>query len=166
MTIVTYIGDHIFEVLVVMIGALYGFGTLRNKKDIDDLNDNSRWETALNIRNVEITDLKAQLLDQRKRYDATVVSLQSQITALQLQVKDMMEKNEVLANTVSGRDLLIEVIADQKKIAESLIKFEVLLGTEGILHQFINNDNKMLSDLEDIKKTLSIGKRHSDKKTK
>ena len=148
---------YIPAIVVVLTGVFYGIGVAKNRKDIDAINDNGKWESALNIRNVEISDLKAQMLDQQKRHDATLVSLQGQITALQLQVKGLQEKNDVLANTVSGRDILVEVVAEQKNISDSLIKFDVLLSNDGLLSQFMKNDSLMMAGIEEIKGILSMG---------
>jgi hypothetical protein len=152
------------SVVVVAVGFVYGSGTLSNKKKLDTLQDDSKWQSALNIRNVEIADLKAQMLDQAKRYDAIIVSLQAQITALQVQIKKLMDDKEVLANTVSGRDLLEEVSAEQKKIADSLARFDILLSKDGLLNKFVENDTLMMIGIEDIKKSLSLTKRVRDPK--
>jgi hypothetical protein len=175
--IILYFYSHLLEFILLIIGSLYGYGLLKNKKDVDTLNDDSRWRSALDIRNTEISDLNAQiiaqakkyddlLLAQSKRYDATIVSLQSQITALSLQVKTLQEKNDVLVNTISGRDILETVVADQNKIAESINRFDILLSKDGLLNKFIQNDNLIMAGIEDIKKNLEMNKRIRDRRDK
>ena len=129
------------------VAFIVGIGVLRNKKDLDALNDNNKWEAALNIRNIEITDLKSKLVEQQKNHDAEIVALQTQITALQLQVKTLLEKNDILAQTVTGRDIL-------GIIAKEMEPIPGLFLPGGFIENVRANQEKTLKELAEIKQAM------------
>ena len=109
----SFLSAHILDIALLVVGALYGFGILKNRNDVDSLNDDKKWESALKIRDTTIEDLTNQLNQQKARHEGELSTMQLQIETLQQQVK-------VLSNTISGRDILIELVKGQKTIVSDL----------------------------------------------
>lgn len=117
-----FLSTHLSEMALLIVGALYGVGILKNRKDVDTLNDDKKWESALRIRDTTIADLTAELDRQKSRHKSELSTMQDQIALLQQQVA-------VLSNTVSGRDMLVELMKDQKIIITSVEDIKTHLTT-------------------------------------
>ncbi len=109
----SFIADHGIDIVIIMVGFIYGLGILKNRKDVDTINDDKKWESALKIRDTTIADLTAEIARQKDRHFGELSAMQTQIDTLKQQV-------DVLSNTVSGRDILIDVAKDQKLIITSV----------------------------------------------
>lgn len=118
----TFLSSHLSDVALLIVGALYGVGILKNHKDVDTINDDKKWESALRIRDTTIADLTAELDRQKSRHQSELATMQEQLAALQQRV-------EVLSNTVSGRDMLIDVVKDQKLIITGVEDIKTHLTT-------------------------------------
>lgn len=117
----SFLANHIVDIALLVVGALYGIGILKNRKDVDTLNDDKKWESALKIRDTTIADLTNALESQKARHQGELSSMQIQIDTLQQQVN-------VLSNTVSGRDILIELVKEQKIIVSGIDEIKAAMS--------------------------------------
>lgn len=127
-------------------GALITYLWAQNKKGgFDGLKDSNDILRKLN------DDLKSQLSEQqlkhekdatlaRETYEKQLAAMQKQIDSLQTQVRSLEQANNVLQNTVTGKDVLTQ-------IQQTLENFATILP---IIEEFKKNDQLIIGMISQL----------------
>lgn len=134
---------------ITLIGALFGLvGYLYiqvKRGGIEGAKESNEILRSLN------TDLKTAMAEQaarhttetalmRSTHDKEMMSLQTQITALQTQIRSLEQTNQVLQNTVTSKENILE-------LQRTVDKFTPYLA---ILDNFVINDKKVNEKLDTL----------------
>lgn len=146
----------IVNILILIIGGgVYIYSSYRKSNQISDDETISKYKEAVNIRDIEINDLKKKIEEIQKSHIEAMTSMQNQVNLLQAQINSLSNEKKTLQDTVTGAKTL-------EQIMKMLVKFDELLGKGGLLERFAENDISMMGDLRDIKNALDIKKRNGD----
>lgn len=136
-------------VAVAAIAYLY---TLVRKGGVEASDDSNDILRKLN------DDLKLEMKEMQRRHDRELTELrtthekqstamQTQINALEVQIQSLKEANQVLQNTVTGKEIL-------EKIQETLAPVPGLFAPDGVLAEFAKKDIEILDELKYIREAV------------